>query len=218
MRSATLIASSWSWVTRMVVRPSCALQALDLDLHVEPEVAVERGERLVEQQDRGLDGERAGERHPLLLAARQLARQALAEAAELDDVEEARDAGLDLGPAHAAGAQAVSHVFHHGHVREERVVLEDDADVALVGRQMIDRRAVDPHASGGLANEARDHAQKGGLAAARRSQQGHDLAGLDGERDAVDGQRLAVAHGQVLDVERARRGSVGRRGYRVLLG
>ena len=69
-----------------------ALQPLDLDLHVEPEVAVERGERLVEQQDRGLDGQRAGERHPLLLAARQLARQALAEAAELDDVEEARDA------------------------------------------------------------------------------------------------------------------------------
>ena len=124
-----------------------ALQALDLDLHVEPEVAVERGEGLVEQQDRGLDRERAGERHALLLAARELARQAVAKAAELHDLEEAVDPRRGLRPAHAAGAQAVGHVLRHRHVREQGVVLEDDADVALVGRQMVDRRAVDAHAA-----------------------------------------------------------------------
>ncbi len=63
------------------------LQALDLDLHVETKVAIERGERFVEQQDRGLDGQRAGQCHPLLLTARELARQALLEAAELDGLE-----------------------------------------------------------------------------------------------------------------------------------
>ena len=31
-------------------QPELALQALDLDLHVEPQVFVERGERLIEQQ------------------------------------------------------------------------------------------------------------------------------------------------------------------------
>ena len=138
-----------------------ALQALDLDLHVEPQVAVERGERLVEQQDRRLDGERAGERHALLLAARELARQAIAEAAELHRLEEAIDLGGDLRPAHAARAQAVGDVLRHRHVREQGVVLEDDADVALVGRQVVDRRAVDPHAARGLADEAGDRRAAG---------------------------------------------------------
>ena len=116
------------------------------------------------------------------------------------------DAVVDGAAALAAGAQAVGDVLRHGHVREQGVVLEDDADVALVGRQMVDGGAVDQHAAGRLADEARDDAQQGGLAAARRPEQGHDLARLDGERDAVDGQRLAVADGQVVDVERARRG------------
>ena len=75
----------------------------------------------------------------------------------------------------------------------------------LAGRWSM-ARAVDQHAAGGLADEARDDAQQGGLAAAGRAEQRHDLARLDGERDAVDGQRLAVADGQVVDVERARRG------------
>jgi hypothetical protein len=56
-------------------------------------------------------------------------------------------------------------------MREQGVVLEDDADVALVGRQVIDRRAVDPHAAGDLADEAGDDAEQGGLAAARRPEQ-----------------------------------------------
>ncbi len=184
------------------------LQALDLDLHVETQVAVEGGEGLVEQQDRGLDGERPRERHPLLLAARELARQAILEAPELDRLEEARDPCLDLGATDTAGAQAVGHVLRHRHVREEGVVLEDDADVALVGRQVVDDGAVDAHATGRLAHEARDDAEEGGLAAARGAEQGHDLTGLDGERDAVDGGRRSVADRQVLDIQRARRGDL----------
>ena len=39
-----------------------------------PDLGVERAERLVEQQDARLDRERAGERHPLALAARELVR------------------------------------------------------------------------------------------------------------------------------------------------
>ena len=178
-----------------------ALQALDLDLHVEPQVAVEGGKRLVEKQDRRFDGKRAGKRHALLLAAGELTRQALAKAAELDDVEEARDPGQDVRPPHAAGAQPIGHVLRHGHVREQRIVLEDDADVALISRQMVDGGAVDPDTPRGLADEARDDAEQGGFATTRRPQQGHDLARLDGERHTVDGERLAIADGQVLDVE-----------------
>jgi len=55
---------------------------------VAPYLGVERAERLVEQQHARLDGQRAGQRHALALAARELRRRALAEAAELDQVEQ----------------------------------------------------------------------------------------------------------------------------------
>ena len=210
MRSATLIASSWSCVTRMVVRPSWRCRRLTSICMSSLQVAVEGGERLVEQQDRRLDGERPGQRHALLLAARELARQALAEGAELDHVEHAVDAPSDLGAALAAGAQPIGHVLDHRHVREEGVVLEDDADIALVGRQMVDAGAVDQHAAAGLADEARDDAQQGGLAAAGGAEQGHDLARLDGERHAVDGDGRAVADREIVDVQ----GSPGGRDLR----
>ena len=49
---------------------------------------VERAERLVEEQHLRLDGERAGERHPLPLAAGELRRVALGQAVELDELEQ----------------------------------------------------------------------------------------------------------------------------------
>ena len=56
-----------------------ALQLADLDPHLLPQLGVEVRQRLVEQQHVGPEHQRAGQRHALLLAARELARQALAE-------------------------------------------------------------------------------------------------------------------------------------------
>ena len=63
------------------------LDALELDLQLLAQAQVERAERLVEEQRARPVDERAGERHALLLAAGQLGRLALAEVAELDEVE-----------------------------------------------------------------------------------------------------------------------------------
>jgi hypothetical protein len=68
---------------------------------------------------------------------------------------------------------------------------------------MVDAGAVDQDAAAGLADEACDDAQKSGLAAARGTEQGHDLARLDGERHAVDRDGRAVSDGEVVDVESA---------------
>ncbi len=46
-----------------------ALQRLEFVLHLAAEMQVERAERFVEEQDGGLDHQRAGERDPLALAA-----------------------------------------------------------------------------------------------------------------------------------------------------
>ena len=58
--------------------PELALDRPDLLAQDDPDLGVERRQRLVEEQDLRLDGERAGERDALLLAARQLVRVAVA--------------------------------------------------------------------------------------------------------------------------------------------
>jgi hypothetical protein len=78
-------------------------------------------------------------------------------------------------------------------VREQRVVLEHDADLAAIGRQMRNRLAVDPHVAGGLSQKAGDDFQQCRLAAAARTQQRNQLAGLDVEADVVGGHHVAEA-------------------------
>ena len=79
MRSAMVIASSWSWVTTTKVRPEILLQVHQLELRLLAQLLVERAERLVEQQHLGPLGDRAGQRHALALAAGKLVRLALGE-------------------------------------------------------------------------------------------------------------------------------------------
>ena len=100
---------------------------------------VERAERLVEQQHLRLHGERARERHALPLAARQLVGVAVGEAVQVDQLEQLVDAGLDLVLRALADAEPEGDVVPHGHVLERGVVLEHEADAALLG---ADRRRV----------------------------------------------------------------------------
>ena len=58
----------------MNVMPSSLLPALQLGAHLDAQERIERGQRLVEEQHLGLGDERAGQRHALLLAARELRR------------------------------------------------------------------------------------------------------------------------------------------------
>ncbi len=80
---------------------------------------------------------------------------------------------------HAGDLEAEGDVVVHGHVREQRVGLEDHADIALVRLQRALVLAVDDERAAGRRFEAGDHAQDGRLAAARRSEEGDEFALLD---------------------------------------
>jgi hypothetical protein len=67
-------------------------------------------------------------------------------------------------------------------VAEERVVLEDEADVALLHRQRQGVLAAEHHAARGREIEAGEDAQQRRLAGAGRPEQRHQFAGLDVER------------------------------------
>ena len=103
IRSDSVIASSWSWVTKTLVVPSAQVEVLDLGPHPGPERGVEVAERLVEQEDQRLLDQRPPERHALLLAAGQLGRLAVEQVADVEHLGDGRDALGDLGR-RAAGA------------------------------------------------------------------------------------------------------------------
>jgi hypothetical protein len=180
MRSASAKASSWSWVTRMVVVPR----------------------RLVEHQHRGLVRQRARHRDALLLAARELRRLALAEALERDQLQQFVAPPAALGGAHAAHPQRELDVVGHGHVAEQRVVLEHEADAALARRYMGDVATAEQDPAVLDRRQAGEGAQQGALAAAARAEQHEELARRDVQRDVVDDRRAVVALRDLLELDR----------------
>ncbi len=82
IRSLSVSASSWSWVTKTKVMPSSRWSCFELDLHLLAQLEVEGAERLVEQEHPRLEDDRTGEGHPLALATGELGGPAGAEVAE----------------------------------------------------------------------------------------------------------------------------------------
>ncbi len=154
---------------------------------------VEGAERLVEQEHLGLDRERAGERHPLPLAARELGRVAVAELLQLHELEQRVDPLADLGLRPLPDRQPEGDVVAHGHVLEGGVVLEDEADAALL-RGELGRVLAGDHDLARVGRlEARDHAQERRLAAAARAEQRGEGAGRHLQRDVVESDEVAEA-------------------------
>ena len=132
---------------------------------------VHGGKRLVQQQNLRLGGEGAGDGHALLLAARDLVGAALREVIESHAFEQPRGDR----PAFMSRARGVGHVVENGHVRKQRVVLEDVPDAPVPGGD-VDR----PLARFAPAEE--DRVIESNLTAIRRGETGdaaerHRLAG-----------------------------------------
>ena len=142
-------------------------------------------------------------RHALLLAARELAREAAAEGGQSHQFQRLADPPGALHRGHALHFEAERHVLGDRHVRKERVALEHDAEPALGGLHRQKIAALQRDRASGRLDEARDHLQRRGLAAARRAQQGDELALLHAERQAIDREVRAEALGQLLKDEEA---------------
>jgi hypothetical protein len=88
-------------------------------------------------------------------------------------------------------------------VPEQVVVLEDEADdlaVVAVGGDLVQRCAVDHDPAGGRAVQTADQGQERRLARARGAGEHDELAGLDGQRDVVEGDDAGrMAPGGALD-------------------
>ncbi|SPZ06525.1 Uncharacterised protein [Pseudomonas aeruginosa] len=132
-------------------------------------LGVEGAEGFVEEQDLRLHRQRAGQGDTLPLATGELLGIAVGEPVELHHVEQLVDLGLDRGFARplALGlhAQAEGDVVEHRHVAEQRVVLEDEADVAVAHVVLRDVLAMEHDVAGVRGFQPGDDPQQGGLAA-----------------------------------------------------
>ena len=166
---------------------------LDLDPHLDAQLRVEIGQRLVEQEHLWIAHDGPAHRDPLALAAGKLLWLAVD---KFDDIKHPRgfiDPALDLGLRIALQPQPERHVLRHRHVRVERIVLEHHRDVAILWRHVVDDIAPDHDVAAGDILQACDHPQRRRLAAAGRTHQHHELMVGDIEIDAADRLDLVIA-------------------------
>ena len=178
-------------------RAELVLDPRDLRAHLHAQLGVEVGERLVHQEGLRVAHDRAPHRHALALAAGEVGRLALQVRAELEDLGRLVDLLLDLGLADLRQLEREAHVLAHGHVRVQRVVLEDHRDVAIARRELVDALAADDQLAVGDVLQAGDHPQRRRLPAAGRTDEDHELAIADFEVHVLDGLepvRIALPH------------------------
>ena len=174
------------------------LDALDLHLHLHPELGVQVGKGLVQQQDGGTGHQGTSQGHTLLLAAGELPGITLVHTGELYQGEHVLHPLPDLLLGQLLELQTKGHVFKNRHVGEQRVILEENADIAAVGRDGGHIFAVHQDLPGSGLGEAGDHAQCGGLAAAAAAQQGDHLAFGSLQVHGIHRSELAESLGQSL--------------------
>ena len=121
------VVPTWDWIE------------LQLDLHLLAQFAVQGAERLIEQEEAGPVDQRASQCDPLLLAARHLAWLPVGEGRHLHHLERLAHHAVDVVLGCLLLPKAVGDVFRDGHVGEQRIVLKDGVDVALVGRDPLHR-------------------------------------------------------------------------------
>ena len=174
MRSARNSASSRLCVTNTTATPSCCPDSAELHLHELARLRVERGERLVHEQDLRLERQRAGQADALLHAARQLVRITVLEVLQADQPQvrralaaRARARGM---PWICSGNSTLSSTVRHGSRRNDwktKPACGPGSDGAI---------AVDQHLAAVRLEQSMHQPQQRRLATARRPDQAHELA------------------------------------------
>ena len=170
-----------------------AVQAFEIGQDFQLALQIERGQRLIHQQDLRRRQQGAGNRHALALAAGKFARRTVEQGG---DAEQFGDLGQRKTP--GCGRRpflAEFHVAAYREVREQAGFLEDDAEGTLVRRHeaaaafVLPDLAAEGEVAGRGAFQPCHGAQQGGLAGTGMAEQrGDAMAGqgqIDREREIV---------------------------------
>ena len=138
---------------------------------IPPQALIERRQWLIEQQQPRAWCQAAGQRDPLLLAARQFSWPASAESLQPHQRQHRLHALTCLRARHTALAQPEPDIRRHRHVREQRVGLEHRVHRPAVRRQSRQVGVIQHDAPGLRPNEPADGAQQRCLSGSGTTQQ-----------------------------------------------
>jgi hypothetical protein len=147
------------------------------------------------------DGSRTIKCDALPLSSGELAWLAIEVAVQIEDARGLVDRLVDIGFGCLAQLQSERHVVAHAHVRIQRIALEHHGDITVARRQVVDNTIADAHLAARDLLQSGDHAQRRGLAAARRADEADELAIFDVQVQVVDGECAAavVPLGQIVE-------------------
>jgi hypothetical protein len=181
--------------------PDLLLDGAQFGAHVLAQLQVERRQRLVEQQHARFGGERAGDRHPLLLAARQFVDVLVALIGQRDQIEQFLGPLAPLGHRPALDLERKGDVLPHPHEREQGEVLEDQRGGPQIGADARHVAPADADLAGGGLEKARNGPEDRRLAAARGAEKGEELARLDRNGCVAHRDEVAEVHRQPAQID-----------------
>ena len=212
-RSASVRASSTSWVTMIAVGPAARAQGLR---RRPGHRDVERRERFVEQQQLRVGRERSGDRDALRLPAGELGRAGGANSTASTSPSQCWAVLVRLGSRMPGCARAERDVVEHAEVREQQRLLGEQCDTPGVrrspsaARRRRGRTAVPVRASARARvrpHEPGEHAEQRRLAGAVGAEDRDGLAGLDAQSTSksrsCDRGRRTERHGAASAQRRA---------------
>jgi hypothetical protein len=171
-------------------RAQLAVQLGDLDRGLAAQGGVEVGQRLVEQEHLGRSHDGAADRHPLALAAGQLAWRALQVRHEVEDLRGPLDLVADRRGIGLGELEREAHVLEHAHVRVQRVALEHHREVALAAGSVVMSRPSSSSVPPSIASRPAISRSSVDLPQPGRADEDDELAALDRQVDALDGAVL----------------------------
>ena len=164
----------------------------DLGAHLVAELGVQVGQGLVHQEHGGVADNGAADGHTLALAAGQGLGLAVEVLGDVQDLRGLTDFLVDLVLGDLLQLQGEGHVFVHGHVGVQGVVLEHHGDIPILGLHIVHQLVADPQLAGGDVLQTGDHTQGGGLAAAGGAHQHDELLVGDLQTELLDSHNALV--------------------------
>ena len=167
-------------------RAESLMQSGDLGSHLNTELRVQVGQRLVHQEDLRVTDDRTAHRDTLSLAAGQSLRLSVKELIKVKDLGRLSDLLVDDILRDLAELQAERHVVIHSHMRIQSIILEDHRDIAVLRLDIVHHLAVDLQRTARDILKAGDHAKRRGLSAAGRSDEDDEFLVRDIEVEILD--------------------------------
>src|SRR5262245_63533728 len=149
------------------------------------QLGVEVRQRLVQKQQLWAYHERPSQSYALLLPAGKLIDTSVAESGELYLFKRCLHAVTRLFTRDFANLKSECDVLRHRQMGKQRVVLEDEADVATIWRIVCNVDVVEKNSSARWLFKSRDHPERRGLSATGRAQKREEFTVVDFQIDRV---------------------------------